>query len=475
MTFRKFRLDPRALEFSSSLHHDREIFEYDVLVNAAHCLTLLKGGHISEDEAREILRTLKAVLDSGFREDWEYEDVEEAIEAEVTKLCRAGSKMHTGLSRNDEVACCLRMFARDWLLKLASNVCKLRGAILKLASQWDSVMPGFTHMQHAQPTRLAHHLLAYHEMLTRDFERIMQAFKRVNLCPLGSAAFASSPYKIDRSYEAELLGFDGIVEHSEDAVSSRDFLIEAIFTATQTLLDLSRIAEEIVIFSTKPFSFIELPEDFASTSSIMPQKKNPDMAELTRANAARLLGNLTAAMGIYKATPFSYNRDFQEMNPLLYDSLKRATLACEVFAGMLSGIKFNTAAMQGSAAEGFAAATALADYLTINFGIPFRVAYKIVGRLGGEVSVEKLKIAAGEFGYELEIDEDEIRRVLDPENIVESRKNVGGTAKVEVERMISERLESLKRDERSIEVISERINTRLNRLKAEIQRLGVEF
>lgn len=470
----KERMDIKALKLSSSLEHDKNIFYYDILVDVAHVLTLNRSGYLSDSETAEILAALKKVRDS-FNEygNQEYEDIHEAIEAEVTKITPAGAKMHTGRSRNDEVATCLRMFARDHLLDLAENVLRLMEAILKKADT-KAVMPGFTHLQYAQPTKLSHHLIAHHDMLSRDFERILDAFGRVNRCPLGSAAFASTPYTLDRQFTAKILGFDGVVENSEDAVASRDFLIESIYVCTSLMLSLSRIAEEIILFSSE-FGFVDLPDEYSSTSSIMPQKKNPDIAELIRANAGRMIGNLTAAMSIYKAMPFSYNRDFQEMNPLLYDSLRRAELAVDVMAGMMDKIKFREDVMAKKASKGFATATELADMLVMNYGVPFRLAHKIVGRIAAEglekLTPEDVSRAAREFGLNIDIREVE----LDVEKAVESRKNIGGTAEKEVQRMIATRREELNNRESKIRTLRGRIAVALKILYDEAEKLGVKL
>ncbi len=470
----KGAMDKKALKLSSSLEHDRNIFYYDILVDAAHVLTLNKSGYISNSEAAEILAALKKIRNSGFNGRWEYEDVHEAIEAEVTKLTPAGAKMHTGRSRNDEVATCLRMFARDHLLELAENVLKMMEVLLEKAEKSKAVMPGFTHMQYAQPTRLSHHLIAYHDMLSRDFERILEVFRRVNRCPLGSAAFASTPYTLDRRFTARILGFDDVVENSEDAVASRDFVIDTIYTCTSLMLSLSRIAEEIVLFSSE-FGFVDLPDEYSSTSSIMPQKKNPDIAELIRAGAGRMIGNLMAAMSIYKAMPFSYNRDFQEMNPLLYDSLKRAELAVDVMAGMMEKIRFREDVMAKKAEKGFATATELADMLVMNYGVPFRLAHKIVGRLASEglerPTPEDISRAAREFGLNVEVKTVE----LDVEKAVESRTNIGGTAEKEIRRMIEVRREKLNNRKSKIRTLRGRIAIGLKILYDEAEKLGVRL
>ena len=466
------RMDENALTLSSSLEHDRNIFYYDILVDIAHVLTLNRSGYLSDSEAAEIISALKAVRNSGVQEG--YEDIHEAIEAEVTKITPAGKKMHTGRSRNDEVATCLRMFARDHLLNLAEGVLKLMDAILSKAEKSKTIMPGFTHLQYAQPTKLSHHLLAYHDMLERDFERMMESFRRINKCPLGSAAFASTPYKLDRRFTAKILGFDGVVENSEDAVASRDFLIEAVYNCTSLMLSLSRIAEEIVLFSSE-FGFVDLPDEYSSTSSIMPQKKNPDIAELIRAGAGRMIGNLTAAMTIYKAMPFSYNRDFQEMNPILYESFRRAELAVDVMAGMINKMEFREDVMREKAAKGFAIATEVADTLVMKYNVPFRIAHRIVGRLAAE-GVEKptaadLERMAKNFGLNLKIENLEV----DVEKAVESRSNIGGTSEDEIRRMIKVRREELNNRKRKIRTLRGRIAMSLKILYDESEKLGVRL
>lgn len=471
-------MDPKALRLTSSIKHDRNIFTYDILVDIAHVLTLRKGGYLTDEEAREIISALKKVKDSGFKEDWPYEDVHEAIEAEVTKITPLGAKMHTGRSRNDEVATCLRMFARDHLLNLAESILNALEVLLKKAEKSHFLMPGFTHLQYAQPTRLSHHLLTYHDTLSRDFERAVEAFRRANKSSLGSAAFASTGYNLDRVYAARLLGFDGVVENSEDAVSSRDFIIESIFVSASTMLSISRIAEEIVLFSSE-FSFIILPDEYSSTSSIMPQKKNPDVAELLRANAGKIAGNLTSAMMIYKATPFSYNRDFQEMNPLLYESLKRTNLAVEVFASMMDKIKFNEKVMKEKATKGFATATELADMLVIKYGVPFRTAHRIVGRIAAKgierPSVEDVNAAAGELGVKVKIKEEDLLEALNAEKVVENRKNIGGTSRAEIERMIKSRKDELRNKKNLLRKLRGEVGMGLKMLFEETKKLGVEI
>jgi len=468
----KSEMDKLALDFSSSLSHDSKIFYYDILVDIAHVLGLLRCGHIDKEEAKEIIKALFVVRDAGYDSlPKEYEDVHEAIEAEVTKRTPAGKKLHTARSRNDEVATCLRMFARDKLLSLAFSLLELRRVLIGIAeNNVDTIMPGFTHLQYAQPTVLAHHVLAYHDMIERDFERALNAFKRVNLSPLGSAAFASTSFKLDREYTAELLGFDGVVENSCDAVASRDFLIESIFISASTMLSLSRMAEEIILWCSE-FGFVELPDEYASSSSIMPQKKNPDIAELIRAKAGRVLGNLAGVMSIYKAMPFTYNRDFQEMNPIMFESLEIADISTILMARMLEKIKFKRDVMLEKALKGFAHATELADLITKK-GVPFRDAHRIVGRLIAEsleFNAKNVKRIAKEFGYEIELSEDELK--FDAKEIVESRDNLGGTSRSEILRMIEVRKRRLEEDREMLAEIVDGVSEKLERLYDEAMEL----
>ncbi len=464
-------MDKFALQLTSSIEHDVNIWKYDILVDVAHVIGLKEQGYLSEEEAAKIVAALMEIAheaEKTMKLPEEGEDVHEAIEAKLIELIgETGMKMHMGRSRNDEVATCLRMFARDGLLALARTILELRRTLLEKAEEHiDTVMPGFTHLQYAQPTRLSHHLITLHDMFERCFERCIQAFRRVNLCPLGSAAFASTSIKLNRKLVADLLGFDGIVENSEDAVASRDFLIESVFVAAESCLTLSRLAEEVVLWASE-FDFLNLPEEFASSSSIMPQKKNPDVAEIVRAKAGKLAGNLSAAMAIYKAMPLAYNRDFQEMNPILYDSLKDACLSFKVMADMLSRVEFRREVMEEKAAKGFSSATHVAEELTKR-GVPFRKAHRIVGKLsrfyGSSDLYEKLVEIMEEF-RETPPSREEFESWLDVRKVVDSRNNAGGTAKGAVEEMLEARKKKLKEDEKTLDEIEDRINRAIDRLK----------
>ncbi len=469
-----------ALRLTSSLHHDYSIFHYDILVDFAHVLNLLKNGHISKDEAVKILAALLEIRDAGYNAlNKEYEDVHEAIEAKVIEIAgEAGRKMHTGRSRNDEVVTCLRLFARDRLLSIAQALLRLREVLLERAEAEDTVMPGFTHLQYAQPTRLSHHLIAYHDMLERDYQRAIDAFKRVNLSPLGSAAFASTGFRLDRFYAARLLGFSGVVENSMDAVATRDFAVESIFVSCSLMLSLSRIAEELVLWSSE-FNFVELPDEYASSSSIMPQKKNPDVAELIRAKAGKLIGNLVAAASIYKAMPYAYNRDFQEINPLLYESLEIAELSTLAVAEMMEKLKFRKDVMEEKAGKGFSCATELADTLVRKCKLPFRTAHAIVGKVTMEsesnsITLEQLdRIALEVAGVKVsdKITRDELNQILDPKQVVEMRANTGGTSSQEIKHMLEERKRRIEQDAEMLEKIIEEVSDGLEMMYDEVERV----
>ncbi len=467
-------LDEDALKLTSSLEHDKYIFKYDILVDYAHVLGLLKVGLISREDAKRIFEALREVEKLGL-EKLVGEDVHEAIESKVVEIAKeSGMKMHTARSRNDEVATCLRLFAREKIIEILSELLELRKTFLEKAREYfDCIMPGFTHLQYAQPTKLSHYLIAYHDAIKRDFERGLEVFGRVNKSPLGGAAFASTPHKLDREYVADLLGFDGVVENSMDASASRDFLIESLFFSTSVMLDLSRFCEEIILWASE-FNFVELPDEFSSSSSIMPQKKNPDVAEIIRAKAGKSVGYLASACTILKALPYAYNRDFQEMNSLLYVSMNECLLSVRTFRKMFSALKFKEEVMREKASKGLTLATDLADLL-VKKGVPFRLSHKIVGSLVKKNKIppkaEELVKEVESFGVKIEVLEEELKEWLDVEKSLERRKNIGGTAKEELERMIKEREREISEDEEKLKVLKSRIEERINFLMSEVERV----
>lgn len=467
-------MDETALFYSSSLDHDRNIFFYVIMADMAHTLNLLAADHLKQQEAQSILKAIQEVKEEGYSSLGDYEDIHEAVEAKLIGKTGEGRKIQTAKSRNDEIATCLRLFARDRLLMLMDSLLAVRISVLELAKEYiDVVMPGYTHLQPAQPTRLSHHLIAYHDMLARDFERAFEAFNRVNLSSLGSAAFASTSFEIDRNNVADLLGFDGVVDNSADAVSSRDFLIESVYVATSSMLSMSRMAEEIILWSSE-FDYIELPDEFASSSSIMPQKKNPDIAELVRAKAGRMTGTLTSLTSMYRAMPFNYNRDFQEMNPLLYQSMETAIASANLMAKMLKGIQPKREVMARKAGENFISATELANLMVKKAEIPFRSAHEVVGQLALEgnyhPSLEDVDNTAMEIVNKRISDfisPEELNQALEPQYAVENMKS-GGPSRSEVGRMIKDRDEQLSNDESKMNELIDRVSTGLERLHEEV-------
>ncbi len=467
------RMDENALRLTTSMDFDENIFHYDILVDYAHVVMLERSGIIDRASASRILRALRQVERDGFDGlSREYEDVHEAIEARVIEIAGDdGRKMHTARSRNDEVATCLRMFVRDRILDILSVLLELRAVILRRAKEnVNAVMPGFTHLQYAQPTKLSHHLLAYHDMLERDFQRLLDAFRRVNLSPLGSSAFAGTSFPVDRRIVAEMLGFDGIVENSMDGVASRDFLIESVFACSSLMLSFSRICEEIILWASE-FEFVELPDEYSSSSSIMPQKKNPDTAEIIRAKAGRMIGDLAGVMAIYKAMPFAYNRDFQEMNRVVFQAMSDALLSARVMAGLLGKIRFRTDVMRERSGKGFSVATEIANLL-VQKGIPFRTAHRIVGELAKREifrpDASTLAEVARKFGADVEITQEEIESASIPENAVEGRNSEGGTSERQILEMIERRMKRIEEDEKIIASIRARISGSLKRLFEEV-------
>ncbi len=472
------KMDELALKLTTSMGFDENIFFYDILVDYAHVLMLFKTGNISEEELRSIIRALKIVEKEGFKSlPKDKEDVHEAIESKVIEITEFGKKMHTARSRNDEIATCLRLFARDKSIEILSSLLELRSVLLKKAEKYrDVVMPGFTHLQYAQPTKLAHYLIAHHDMIERDFQRFFDAFKRINKSPLGSAAFASTSFKIDRFLTAELLGFDGLIENSMDAVSSRDFLIEFISCCSLLMLTFSRICEEIILWASE-FDFVDLPDEFSSSSSIMPQKKNPDVAEILRAKAGETIGNLVSVMAIYKALPLTYNRDFQEMNRILFEVANETLLAVNVMTKMMDGIEFKVDVLTKKAEKGFSIATEIADLL-VKKGVAFRDAHRIVGeiaKMGIYKPDEKIICEiAKKFGIDVRLSKEEIEEVLDPIKVVERKNVVGGLSKERIEGMLKSRIKKLKEDEVMVIQIKNKIFSAIKKLIKEVERYGGE-
>jgi argininosuccinate lyase len=429
------------MHFLSSMRSDRYIADADILVDLAHVLMLEKQKIIDHDIAKQLLSALLELYDEGIPEevfDDRFEDVHAGIESLLVESVGVdvGGRMHMGRSRNDEVATCIRIKLREELLKQLSALLKVRKVLIALAEKHsDTVMPGFTHMQHAQPTTLAHHLLAYEEAFSRDFDRLKEGYVRVNLSPLGAAAFASTGYPINRELTADLLGFDGLVTNTMDAVATRDFALETLASLSILMANTSRLCEELIIWSTSFVKFVSLDDAFCSTSSIMPQKKNPDTAEIMRARTGSVFGALSAALMIVKGLPMSYNRDLQELTPNIWHGLQDAKESLRLLIEMLSSADFDSDRMKEEAGKGFSTATELADTLVRSFGLPFRTAHSIVGRAvqNGSLSLDSLNAAAQEVApgtslSSLGLTQDKIDEALDVHYSIALRKAPGGPA-----------------------------------------------
>ncbi len=461
------------LEYLSSRKADERIFLADLLVDRAHLVMLNEQGLISDDLCQKIVAALEEIeeglpLGAG-------EDIHEAIEAAViARVGPEGGRMHTARSRNDEVATCIRIALREELLSLlAEELAFIRTLVRLAADHKDSLIPGFTHTQHAQPTTLAHHLLAHADAAFRDLARLKDAYKRVNLSPLGAAAFASTGFDIDRARTGELLGFDGLVENSMDAVSSRDFILEVVAALSIAMVNMSRLAEELILWSSSEFGYLELDNLYASTSSIMPQKKNPDTAELARSKAGSVIGSLVAALSICKALPMSYNRDLQEVTPHLWRGMDWTRSTARILEGCLSSLHFDLQRLEESSGRGFSTATELADSLVRITGMPFRTAHSIVGRIaaaGGQPTLAQMDDISAEIaGFpvsERGFSESDLARSLDPGSNVALRANTGGPAPGETARMIEERKRMIAEEEEDLVGMRRRVDCAVEVLRS---------
>lgn len=432
--------DRFVAEFTASVNFDKRMANQDIQGSIAHATMLGACGIITIDESRQIvdgLNQIKGEIERGEFE-WrvELEDVHMNVESRLTALIGdVGKKLHTGRSRNDQVATDIRLYLRDETDKIIALIGKLQNGLLDLAiGHTQTIMPGFTHLQTAQPVSFAHHVMAWFEMLCRDSERFAQTYTRINQMPLGSAALAGTTYPIDRTMTARLLGFDGICENSLDAVSDRDFAIEFVANASILMMHLSRMSEELILWMSAQFDFIHIPDRFCTGSSIMPQKKNPDVPELVRGKSARVFGQLTTLLTLMKNQPLAYNKDNQEDKEPLFDCVDTLTGSLIAFADMLPNIIPNVDNMRTATMKGYATATDLADYL-VKKGLPFRDAHEVVG---GAVA---LGVAKGVDLSELSLDElkavspligDDVFDCLTLEGSLNARDHIGGTAPKQV-------------------------------------------
>jgi len=431
--------------FTASVDFDQRLYRYDIQGSIAHATMLAKADILTTAERDEIISGLEAVRDQIERGEFQWsvslEDVHMNVESALTqRIGDAGKKLHTGRSRNDQVATDIRLYMRDEIKIICAEILRLQQALLTIAEQEaDTVMPGFTHLQTAQPVTFGHHMMAWFEMLQRDRERLTDCNKRVNIMPLGAAALAGTTYPIDRHYTAELLGFERPAENSLDAVSDRDFAIEFSAAASLVMMHLSRFSEELVIWSSAQFGFIELSDSFCTGSSIMPQKKNPDVPELVRGKTGRIFGHLMSLLTLMKGQPLAYNKDNQEDKEPLFDTIDNLKGCLKVFADMIPAISCRHDNMRAAAMKGFATATDLADYL-VRKGIPFRDAHEVVGKAVA-FCIEKDKDLSActlkelqQFSSSIEQD---VFDVLTLEGSVAARNHIGGTAPGQVRQAIN--------------------------------------
>ncbi|HHJ13434.1 MAG TPA: argininosuccinate lyase [Gammaproteobacteria bacterium] len=438
--------------FTASVDFDRRLYRYDIAGSRAHARMLARVGVITEAEREAILEGLDRVeqeIETGeFEWSVSLEDVHMNVEARLTALIgEAGKKLHTGRSRNDQVATDLRLYLRDAIDRARAELRRLQEGLLDLAErEAGTIMPGFTHLQVAMPVTFGHHMLAWFENLERDHARLLDARRRVNRMPLGAAALAGTSFPIDRHYTAELLGFDAPAENSLDAVSDRDFVIEFCAAAALIMTHLSRFSEELVLWASAQFDFIDLPDRFCTGSSIMPQKKNPDVPELVRGKSGRVAGHLLSLLMLMKGQPLAYNKDNQEDKEPLFDTVDTLQDSLRAYADMVPAIRVKADNMRRAAASGYSTATDLADYL-VRKGVPFRDAHEIVGR------AVRLGIDSGRDLPELELAElralseaigDDVREVLTLEGSVAARDHFGGTAPAQVRAAIGRARERLR-------------------------------
>ena len=422
--------------FTASVGFDRRLAEFDIQGSLAHARMLGSVGVLGAGDVAAIERGLAQILEEirsgAFTWSVDLEDVHLNIERRLTDLVGdAGKRLHTGRSRNDQVATDIRLFMRAAIDDVLEGIRALQSRLLDLAEgHTDTVMPGFTHLQVAQPVSFAHHLLAYFEMLARDAQRFADARKRVNRLPLGAAALAGTSFPIDRAAVAQALGFDGVCENSLDAVSDRDFAIEFCAAAAILMTHLSRSCEELILWMSPRFKFIDLADRFCTGSSIMPQKKNPDVPELIRGKTGRVNGHLVALLTLMKGQPLAYNKDNQEDKEPLFDTVDTVTTSLAVYTEMLGGVTVNREAMREAAREGYATATDLADYL-VRKGVPFREAHEAVAkavRHAVERGKDLSEIALGELQQFSKLIENDVFDALTLEGSMAARSHVGGTA-----------------------------------------------
>lgn len=442
----KKELDTRTNDFNSSIRFDSRMYKQDIEGSIAHTKMLSKQKIIQEGEAKDIIKELAKIssdIENGLLDiDYTAEDIHMFVESELTKrLGKTGKRLHTARSRNDQVALDIRIYLKTEIITIIELLKKLINTFVEKAKEHtETTMPGYTHLQRAQPITFAHHLMAYVEMFLRDIERLQDTYKRTNILPLGNCALAGTTYNLDRNYVKELLGFDDITKNSLDGVSDRDFVIELASNISIIMMHLSRFSEEIILWCSWEFKFIELDDAFSTGSSIMPQKKNPDITELIRGKTGRVYGDLTTLLTMMKGIPLAYNKDMQEDKEAIFDSIDTVKICIETLIPMVQTFKANKDNMKKAALKGFINATDCADYL-VKKGIPFREAYKITGGIiayciDNDKTLNELTLD----GYKKfdNVFEQDVYESIELEKCVMLRNVVGGPAKEQVEKRINE-------------------------------------
>ena len=436
--------DQLVYNFNASISFDKKLYAQDIRGSIAHVMMLAKQEILTEAEKQQIIEGLEGILDDVEKGKLEitdkYEDIHSFVEANlIDRIGDAGKKLHTGRSRNDQVALDMKLYTRDEIAQIDQLLKTLLRTILRIMQEnTETIMPGFTHLQKAQPITLAHHMGAYFEMFKRDHERMRDISKRMNTCPLGSGALAGTTYPLDRDYTAKLLGFDGPTLNSMDGVSDRDYLLELLSALSIVMMHLSRFCEEVIIWNSNEYQFVEIDDAYSTGSSIMPQKKNPDIAELVRGKTGRVYGALTSLLTTMKGIPLAYNKDMQEDKEMSFDAIDTAKGCIALFTGMLSTMQFKKDNMHASAKNGFTNATDAADYL-VNHGVPFRDAHGIVGQLVlycieknialDDMSLEEYKAISPVF-------EGDIYDAISMETCVNKRLTTGAPGKAAMEQVI---------------------------------------
>ncbi len=437
--------DKLVYNFNASISFDQKFYAEDIEGSIAHVSMLGKQGILTEEEMNDIITCLKQIkeeVDSGKLEiSSEYEDIHSFVEANlIDRLGDTGKKLHTGRSRNDQVALDMRLYTRSQVVELDGLLKKLLQVILRIMKEnTETIMPGFTHLQKAQPITLAHHMGAYFEMFKRDRLRLKDIYERMNYCPLGSGALAGTTYNLDRNYTASLMGFYGPTLNSMDGVSDRDYLIEFLSAMSTIMMHLSRFSEEVIIWNSNEYQFVEIDDAYSTGSSIMPQKKNPDIAELVRGKTGRVYGALMSLLTTMKGIPLAYNKDMQEDKELSFDAMDTVKGCVALFTGMLDTMKFNTEVMRKSANNGFTNATDAADYL-VNHGVPFRDAHGIIGQIvlyciDKNMAIDDMSL--DELHKFSPVFEEDIYQAISMETCVNKRLTVGAPGKEMMESVIA--------------------------------------